>query len=1033
MSGRIEQAALSEIVWTPERGETIPEVRSLSWNQFLLGDEPYFGRSQTSSDVRVTPDTAILSSAVLACCRILAETISVLPLHVYRRVPDGGKEIARDIPLYKVLSFSPNSWQTKMEFFEQMVMNLCLWGNSYTQILSGRYGSVTELINLHPSRMQVERLENGRLRYSYTNPDQGRLERYTQDSIMHIRWTPEPDGIKGMVPIEVAREAIGLARAMEIHAGKFWANSARPGMVLQTDGSLTAEAAERLRDNWERLHRGAERSNRTAILTNGLKVESVGFSAEQSQFEASRRFAVEEIARCYRIPLHLLQGASGGNLEVLGQEFVTYTLLPWIRRIESAISRSLIYNDDVFYAEFDVKGLLRGDSNSRMSFYSSALNQGLMTLNEVRRAEGMAPIGEIGDKHLVAMNLQPLEEAVKPKQPPGGGDPMAAAMGAMGGGGPPAPAQGGVPSLPDVKTGKPPLEAEMGKVSEKKEQPQAASFAEGDSVAWGDNKTGTVKHVMDRGTLDLKSGEKIEVKEGEPVALIEDESGEEHGVPVSQLKKVTEEKAVEEKRSAGGDCGRTPDGKFGPKNDCAGEDGGSSGKPSGSGSGKKSGQDSKTSKTRATAKNSDVDVPPEKDPPKPSGPRPRSRSVTPEDASRLLEKISQNPDGFTLDPLSSEQPPTGIMCSEFTNDSVRSIKFPASEIESDETSLVFADWLTKNTDLLIGDDTRFIGGWRDGEDFYIDVATRFEPVSPEAALERGRNASQYAVFNLETFKETWIQYKPDDPRKPKDFDEKYAAAIARLPEGEREEAKKHGRTTVRSYNALSPIHREEASDGTGRTSPEVRHSVEGQGNSVGVVQGLSGVREEGRRVEGEDTRGRVVSGEVSGEVGFEAGPSGGIRTGLGKPDEVRRLIEDVEALGLDLPSIEVRDDLGKALAFYDHSDDTLYVSPQIDRRSILSLQRSASDRWVSQPNPILHELGHRVHMRTYPATYESSELVEFTAEQRHLISENVSRFAATNGREFVAETVAGVLAGRNYCEEILDLFWEVTSGTEPVS
>lgn len=466
-----------------------------------------------------------------------------------------------------------------------------------------------------------------------------------------------------------------------------------------------------------------------------------------------------------------------------------------------------------------------------------------------------------------------------------------------------------------------------------------------------------------------------------------------------------------ESRATGDDCGRQDGGKFGKGNDCASD---------GSG-GSKSGQDSKTQGTAQKA------------PENSSGPKPRSRPVTQEDAARLLEKISQNPDGFTLDPLSAEQPASGIMCSEFANDSVRSIKFPSSQIETDETSLAFAEWLMQNTDLLIGDDSRFVGGWRDGEDFYIDVATRFEPVSPEVALERGRKAGQYAVFNLETFKETWIQYEPDDPRKPKDFDEKYAAAIARLPEDEREDAKKHGRTTVRSYNALSPIHREEASDGTGRTGPEVRHSLEGQGNSVGVVSGLSGVRAEGRGVAGEDPERGMVSGEVSGKVGVEARASEGVRAGLGKPDEVRRLIEDVEALGLDLPVIEVRDDLGKALAFYDHDGDTLYVSPKIDRRSVLSLQRSASDRWVSQPNPILHELGHRVHKRTYPDTYESSESVEFTAEQRHLISENVSRFAATNGREFVAETVAGVLAGRNYCEEILNLFWEVTSGTEPVS
>jgi HK97 family phage portal protein len=527
-----ENRALSDIVWTPERGLAEPEIRSIAWNNFLLSDENYSGRWRTSAEVRITPETAIQSTVVLACCRILAESISSLPLHVYRRSDDGSKEIARDIPLYRVLSFAPNSWQTKFEFFEQMVMTLCLWGNSYTQIKSGRYGAVSELINLHPSRMDVERLENGRLRYQYTNPETGRIEPYTQDQIMHVRWTPEPDGIKGMVPVEVAREAIALARACEIHASKYWANSARPGVVLQTDGTLSAESAERLRENWERLHRGVDRAWKTAILTGGLKAEPIGFTNEQSQYIDSRRYQSEEIARVYRLPLRLVQGQSGGNPEVDGQDFVTYTLVPWLRRIESAISRSLIYNDDLFVAEFDVRGLMRGDSNSRAGYYSTMTNLGIFSINDCRRLENMPPL-ENGDKHFVGMNMQTLEDAVKPKP-----DPMAAMMG-----GAPPPAQGGVPSLPEVKTGKAPNEAEQGEKSIPKE--------EGTLVSFGGGKVGRVMHVMEKGTLDLKSGEKIEVQPGEPVALVVDEkTGEESGVPVSQLKPRQEKRALSPQNQA---------------------------------------------------------------------------------------------------------------------------------------------------------------------------------------------------------------------------------------------------------------------------------------------------------------------------------------------------------------------------------------------------------------------------------------------------------------------------------------------------
>ena len=467
-----EERVVSDLVWTPERGGETPEVRGISWENFLLSDDKYLGKWKTDSGIRITPETALQSTVVLACCRILAETVSGLPIHVYRRDSDGGDDIAKEIPLYKVLTFRPNDWQTKQEFFEQMMMNLTLWGNSYTRIRSGQYGSVSQLDNLHPSRMDVERLENGRLRYSYTDPETGRLERYTQDQIMHVRWTPEQDGIKGMVPVEIAREAIGLARACEQHAARFWANSARPGVVLQTEGTLNAEAAERLRDNWERLHRGSERAFRTAVLTGGMKAVELGMTNESSQFQASRAHQTEEIARVYRCPLHLIQGTPGGDLEVQGQEFVTYTLMPWLNRIESSISRSLIYNDDEYYAKFDVRGLLRANSQQRASYYSTMTSLGIMTINDCRRAEGLKPLGSLGDHHFVAMNTQTLEEATKPKpEAPAGGMPGMPGGGG-GGDGPPPPVPGGPPSLPEVKTGKAPTESPKGEASTPKSDPQ---------------------------------------------------------------------------------------------------------------------------------------------------------------------------------------------------------------------------------------------------------------------------------------------------------------------------------------------------------------------------------------------------------------------------------------------------------------------------------------------------------------------------------------------------------------------------------
>jgi HK97 family phage portal protein len=1057
-----EERVLSDVVWTPERGSADqPEVRSMYWNNLLFGDDGFNGRTQTSADIRITPDTALQSTVVLAACRILAESIASMPLHVYRRTKDGYREIASDVPLYKVLSFAPNEWQTKFEFFEQMVMNLTLWGNSYSRIRSGRYGAVSALDNFHPSNMEVERLENGRLRYSYMNPETGRVERYSQDDIMHVRWTPEPNGIKGMVPVEIAREAIALARACEIHAGRFWANSARPGIVLQTDSSLSPEAAERLRDNWERIHRGVDRASRTAILTNGLRVEQVGFNAEQSQYESTRRFQSEEIARVYRLPLSLIQGQSSGSIEENGQEFVTYTLVPWLRRIESAISRSLIYNDDVFFAEFDTKGLMRGNSNARAGFYSTMINLGLMTHNECRRAENLPPIGEIGDHHLVAMNLQPLEAATKPKEPPPGMPGMP---------GPPPEAAGGVPSLPGVKTGKTPTESEQGEASEKKPDEPLVEYAEG--------KFGRVKHVMEEGTLDLKSGEKIEVEPGKPVALVVDEeTGEEVGVEASKLKPVEEKPAVEEKRGLtpqsealyksqeeiarkhgrwkqadahyvprspfatkgmvcrncvyyedggaceivkGGinpdgicklwvipseklvetrspeeearsaDCGRDEGGRFGSGNKCQ-EDGSGGG---GSGGGMSSPAGGEPDKVYGSV-SPDVKLPP---------------PVRTIDAEALLEQISKNPNGFTLDPYSAESPSDGIMVSEFKNDSRRSVKLSAKDIVTKEGRDSFANWLKSNSDVLQGfEGERFVGGWRAGDDFYIDISTRFSPEEAERALEVGRDSGQLAVFNLGTLKETWVQYDSGDDRKPPEWDRAFARArkdaqvdqvYGDAPDLQDEDIaadlSKHGKKTVRAYNLA-----EETENGT---AAAVRRAGEEE-EPVGDVPRDADVLREGRGEPRQDSRSVVVRGR--------AGPDAATVRGS---DAARRLIENAEAAyraafgSTPFPRVEFRD-IGDAYAYYSPEDDTLYVSPDAG-------EPDDSDGWTSSGNPLLHEACHRIHRTSDADSYRDSESVTFTPEQRELIEAEVSRYAAVNAREFIAEYIAGQLSGKIYSPDI---------------
>jgi HK97 family phage portal protein len=341
-----------------------------------------------------------------------------LPLHLYRYIPTGGKEIARDHPLYHRLRIAPNSWQTSFEWLEQQVLWLALWGNAYNLIVPGNAGFATEIQPLHPSRMKPERLENGRIRYKYRN-ENGTSETFTQDQIMHVRWLSD-DGLEGMVPVELARDAIALARACEIHGGRYFGNGARPGFVLSTDTDMKPEAARELRDNWERMHRGPDRANRTAVLFGGLKpIELGSASMQESQFLETRRFQIEEVCRLYRVPPHLvgdLTRSSFSNIEQQSLDFLQHTLLPWCRRFENAFSRDLIVDDEKYFAEFDTRGMLRGDAAARASYYQTMWNLGVASINEIRGWENLNPV-EGGDTRFVQLNMQTLSNAVMPPKP----------------------------------------------------------------------------------------------------------------------------------------------------------------------------------------------------------------------------------------------------------------------------------------------------------------------------------------------------------------------------------------------------------------------------------------------------------------------------------------------------------------------------------------------------------------------------------------------------------------------------------------
>jgi len=402
--------------------------------------------SRSSAGVRINAENAHTVSAVFACIRIRAETVASLPLHVYERTPRGGKRLARELPLYRQLHTQPNGWQTSFEWREQAVLHLDLWGDAFSELKAGK------IEPLHPSRMKNERVENGSLRYKYREAT-GQERPIAQDLILHIRG-PSDDGVNGIKIVDECKDAIALARACELHGARFFAAGARPGFVLSTEGQLNAEAREALRSQWDRRHGGVGNSHNTAVLTGGLRPFEIPQSSNSdAQFLELRLYQLREIARLYRVPGYLL-GLEVGTPQA-EIEFVTHTIVPLLRRIETAMMRDLLGDDDRYLIEFDVRGLLRGDAASRSSYYRAMWDIGVVSTNDIRASENLDPV-EGGDERYRPLNMGALgappsvEDVLAQQQKGSGIDGQAVEGGVAAAAGDAAPVEPAQPEAPQI-------------------------------------------------------------------------------------------------------------------------------------------------------------------------------------------------------------------------------------------------------------------------------------------------------------------------------------------------------------------------------------------------------------------------------------------------------------------------------------------------------------------------------------------------------------------------------------------------------
>lgn len=377
-----------------------------------------FGRSNAGK--RVTDKTALQHIVVYACVRVLSEAVAQLPLHVYRYT-DNGKERVPQHPLYFLLHDQPNPEMTSFVFRETLMSHLLIYGNAYAQIIRNGRGEVVGLYPLSPDKIRVDRDDKNRLIYIYSRYDEANPNVKEQgeiilksENVFHIPGLGF-DGLVGYSPIAMAKNALGISLACEEYGASFFANGASPSGILEHPGVI--KDPEKIRNAWQYAY-GSGNSHKVAVLEEGMKYQPIAIPNNEAQFLETRKFQIEEIARLYRVPLHMigdLEHATFSNVEHLSLDFVKYSLDPWLVRWEQNMQKDLLSDSEKgqYFIRFNVEGLLRGDYASRMQGYATARQNGWLSANDIRELEDMnrIPDEEGGNLYLCNGSFTKLADA----------------------------------------------------------------------------------------------------------------------------------------------------------------------------------------------------------------------------------------------------------------------------------------------------------------------------------------------------------------------------------------------------------------------------------------------------------------------------------------------------------------------------------------------------------------------------------------------------------------------------------------------
>jgi|TARA_R110002153_G_scaffold15270_1_gene54707 HK97 family phage portal protein len=367
----------------------------------------------TSSGENVNPKSALSFSAVYSATSIISDTIGSLSCIVYERENEN-KRRAIEHPIYTLLHDEPNSLMTSFTFFQTLQASCLIYGNGYALIQRAESGRPTALQYMHPDKVSPL-LHEGVLYYKI----EGASTPIQASDMVHVPGLSF-DGLKGKGIIEVAAENIGLALAAQSYGSEYFKNGGNVSGVLHTDQKLGDAAINNLKNSWQSSYGSKGNRAGTPILEQGLKYQSITIPPEQAQFIQTRKFSIQEVARFFKVPPHLmadLDRSTNNNIEHQSMEFVQHCIRPWAKRFEQELNRKLFRDNErqKYFVKFNIDSLLRGDSKSRAEFYNKLFPLGVLNQNDIRRQENMNDI-EGGDRYYVQNTFIPVDLVDKQKQ-----------------------------------------------------------------------------------------------------------------------------------------------------------------------------------------------------------------------------------------------------------------------------------------------------------------------------------------------------------------------------------------------------------------------------------------------------------------------------------------------------------------------------------------------------------------------------------------------------------------------------------------